>query len=91
MVDSRGSRKRAAKPRTKPVAASARHDKNGCCTSHPTVKLAKKKLMGGWKEYRICPKCLDPAYNDMANNVLVRSGMWRVRLFTGDTTVLFYV
>ena len=52
-----------------------RHDKNGCCTSHPAVQISNKKLMRVWKEYRICPKCLDPAYGDMADNASVRSGM----------------
>ena len=36
-IDSRGSRKRAVKTRTRPVAVGARHDKNGCCTSHSTA------------------------------------------------------
>lgn len=67
------STKRSITSRTKPVAQGAKYDKNGCCTRHPTVNIAKKKLLGGWKEFRDCPKCLDPNYDDMADNVSVRS------------------
>jgi len=73
-VDSRGSRRRQVKSRTRPVVEGGRFDKNGCCTAHPTVQIAKKKLIGGWKEYRTCPKCLDPNYDDMADNASVASG-----------------
>jgi predicted nucleic-acid-binding Zn-ribbon protein len=37
-------------------------------------KVAKKKLLGGWKEFRDCPKCIDPDYDNMANNRSMRSG-----------------
>jgi len=73
-VDSRGSsRRRSVKTRTRPVVEGGRYDKNGCCTAHPTVQIAKKKLIGGWKEFRTCPKCLDPNYDDMADNASVGS------------------
>lgn len=32
------------------------HDNNGCCTLHPHVQIAKRKLMG-WKILRSCPAC----------------------------------
>mmetsp|Transcript_29109 Transcript_29109/g.53310 ORF Transcript_29109/g.53310 Transcript_29109/m.53310 type:complete len:693 (-) Transcript_29109:362-2440(-) len=68
------SSKRSVTSRTKPVKSSGgKFDKNGCCTKHPTVQIAKKKLLGGWKEFRQCPKCLDPEYDDMADNVSLSS------------------
>lgn len=67
------STKRSVTSRTKAATASGKFDKNGCCTRHPTVQVAKKKLLGGWKEYRTCPKCLDPNFDDMADNVSVSS------------------
>mmetsp|Transcript_12596 Transcript_12596/g.27226 ORF Transcript_12596/g.27226 Transcript_12596/m.27226 type:complete len:672 (+) Transcript_12596:395-2410(+) len=72
-VSSKSSR-RSVTSRTKPVKSSGgKFDKNGCCTKHPTVQIAKKKLLGGWKEFRQCPKCLDPEYDDMADNVSLSS------------------
>ena len=71
-VSSRSS-KRSVTSRTKPVSAGSTFDKNGCCINHPTVQIAKKKLLGGYKEFRSCPKCLDPSYDDMADNVSISS------------------
>jgi len=68
-----GQSRRSVTTRTKPVAQGANYDKNGCCTRHPTVNIAKKKLLGGWKEYRDCPKCIDPDYDDMSENASVSS------------------
>lgn len=70
------STKRSVTSRTKPATSSGKFDKNGCCTDHPTVQVAKKKLLGvgGWKEFRSCPKCLDPSFDDMADNASVGSG-----------------
>jgi len=67
------STKRSVTSRTKAVSSSVKFDKNGCCCRHPTVQIAKKKLLGGWKEFRSCPKCLDPNYDDMADNVSLSS------------------
>mmetsp|Transcript_24265 Transcript_24265/g.44603 ORF Transcript_24265/g.44603 Transcript_24265/m.44603 type:complete len:611 (+) Transcript_24265:145-1977(+) len=67
------STKRSVTSRTTAITSSGKHDKNGCCTKHPTVQIAKKKLLGGWKEFRTCPKCIDPSYDDMADNASVSS------------------
>lgn len=67
------STKRSVITRTKAATSSGKFDKNGCCTKHPTVQISKKKLLGGWKEFRTCPKCLDPHYDDMADNASVSS------------------
>ena len=68
------STKRSVTSRTRAAATSSgKFDKNGCCTRHPTVQIAKKKLLGGWKEYRSCPKCIDPDFDDMADNISVSS------------------
>ena len=75
-VSSRGSSvgKRSVTSRNAPsVSDGARYDRNGCCVKHPTLQIAKKKLLGGWKEYRSCPKCLDPSYDDMSENASVSS------------------
>jgi len=66
--ESVGSRstKLSVASRTKAVTSSGKFDKNGCCTRHPTVQVAKKKLLGGWKEFRSCPKCIDPNYDDVS-------------------------
>ena len=53
----------------------------------PPFRFPRRSSLGGWKEYRICPKCLDLAYNDMSDNASVRSGMWHGRPFTVSTTV----
>ena len=71
-VSSRSS-KRSVTSRTKPISSGVNFDKNGCCVNHPTVQIAKKKLLGGYKEFRSCPKCLDPSYDDMADNVSLSS------------------
>lgn len=68
------STKQSVETRTKAVTSSGKFDKTGCCTRHPTIQVAKKKLLGGWKEFRDCPKCIDPDYDDMADNRSVRSG-----------------
>ncbi|KAL3802481.1 hypothetical protein ACHAW5_009740 [Stephanodiscus triporus] len=67
------STKQSVQTRTEAVTSSGKFDKNGCCTRHPTVQVAKKKLLGGWKEFRVCPKCIDPDYDDMADNRSVKS------------------
>eukprot|EP00569_Conticribra_weissflogii_P015443 CAMPEP_0171398204 /NCGR_PEP_ID=MMETSP0880-20121228/5762_1 /TAXON_ID=67004 /ORGANISM="Thalassiosira weissflogii, Strain CCMP1336" /LENGTH=602 /DNA_ID=CAMNT_0011912151 /DNA_START=141 /DNA_END=1949 /DNA_ORIENTATION=+ len=59
------SSRRSITSRTAPVAPGVRYDKNGCCTRHPHMQIAKKKLLGGWKELRDCPKCVDPNYDDL--------------------------
>lgn len=66
--------KKSVSSRTRPVRASGNFDQNGCCTRHPTIQIAKKKLLGKWKEYRPCPKCLDPDYDDNASVCSRRSG-----------------
>jgi len=71
-VSSRSS-KRSVTSRTQAINEAGTFDKNGCCTCHPTVQVAKKKLLGGWKEFRQCPKCIDPSYDDMADNASVCS------------------
>ncbi|KAL3810554.1 hypothetical protein ACHAXA_009787 [Cyclostephanos tholiformis] len=67
------STKQSIETRTKAVTSSGKFDKNGCCTRHPTIQVAKKKLLGGWKEFRECPKCDDPDYDDMADNKSMKS------------------
>lgn len=67
------STKRSVTSRTRSIKSGGKFDRNGCCTRHPTVQIARKKLLGGWKEYRTCPKCLDPDYDDMADNASVSS------------------
>ncbi|KAL7462374.1 hypothetical protein ACHAXS_002752 [Conticribra weissflogii] len=32
-------------------------DSNGCCVNHPTIKIAKKKVLGRWKVVQVCPSC----------------------------------
>ncbi|KAL7508246.1 hypothetical protein ACHAXN_008858 [Cyclotella atomus] len=59
------STKRSVTSRTTAVTSSGKFDKNGCCTRHPLIQVAKKKLLGGWKEMRDCPKCKDPNYDDV--------------------------
>ena len=59
------STKRSVTSRTTAVTSSGKFDKNGCCVRHPLVQVAKKKLLGGWKEMRECPKCMDPTYDDV--------------------------
>lgn len=59
------STKRSVTSRNTAVTSSGKWDKNGCCTRHPVIQVAKKKLLGGWKELRECPKCLDPSYDDV--------------------------
>jgi hypothetical protein len=63
-----GSTKQSVTSRTKPVTLSGKFDKNGCCTMHPNLQVAKKSLLGRWKEFRSCPKCFDPNYDDRADN-----------------------
>ena len=67
------STKRSVVSRSSAVAPGCTYDKNGCCTKHPSLQVAKKKLLGGWKEFRSCPKCLDPSYDDMSENASVSS------------------
>jgi hypothetical protein len=67
------STRQSVETRTKAVTSSGKFDKNGCCTRHPTIQVAKKKLLGGWKEFRECPKCDDPDYDDMADNRSMKS------------------
>lgn len=71
-VSSRSS-KRSVTSRHAPVTPGAKFDKNGCCTKHPLMQISKKKLIGGWKEFRCCPKCLDPSYDDMSEVASVSS------------------
>ena len=59
------STKRSVTSRNTAVTSSGKWGKNGCCTRHPVIQVAKKKLLGGWKELRECPKCLDPSYDDI--------------------------
>lgn len=59
------STKRSVTSRNTAVTSGGKFDKNGCCTRHPLVQVAKKKLLGGWKELRDCPKCRDPNYDDV--------------------------
>lgn len=52
-------------------------DKNGCCFLHPHVKLASKKLLGGWKvHHTFCKACaVESEYNDDQSSVVSsRSG-----------------
>jgi hypothetical protein len=67
------SSKKSVQTRTAPIDAAGKYDKNGCCPSHPTLQVAKKKLLGGWKTFRDCPKCDDPTYDDMADNRSMKS------------------
>eukprot|EP00986_Skeletonema_menzelii_P002647 scaffold737_cov120-Skeletonema_menzelii.AAC.1 len=73
-VSSRSS-KRSVTSRNPAVSPGANFDKNGCCTRHPCLQIAKKKLLGvgGWKEFRSCPKCVDPSYDDMSEVASVSS------------------
>ena len=41
------STKRSVTSRTTAITSSGKFDKNGCCTSHPHIQIAKKKLLGG--------------------------------------------
>lgn len=67
------STKRSVASRTSAVNPEGKYDKNGCCTIHPCVQVAKKRLLGGWKEFRACPKCIDPSYDDMSELASVSS------------------
>lgn len=71
-VSSRSS-KRSVTSRNSAITPGGKFDKNGCCTKHPCLQIAKKKLLGGWKEFRVCPKCLDPSYDDMSEVASVSS------------------
>jgi len=71
-VSSRSS-KRSVTSRNASATPGGKFDKNGCCTKHPCLQIAKKKLLGGWKEFRVCPKCLDPSYDDMSEVASVSS------------------
>lgn len=72
-VSSRSSKRSVTSRTADPINEGGTFDKNGCCIYHSTVQVAKKKLLGGWKEFRQCPKCLDPSYDDMADNASVTS------------------
>lgn len=72
-VSSRSTKRSVSSRVSKAVTSGGTFDKIGCCIHHPTVQVAKKKLLGGYKEYRSCPKCVDPNYDDMADNISVCS------------------
>lgn len=71
-ISSRSS-KRSVTSRNPAISPGEKFDKNGCCTMHPCLQIAKKKLLGGWKEFRSCPKCDDPSYDDMSEVASVSS------------------
>jgi hypothetical protein len=40
------------------TTADGQYDKNGCCTLHTHIQVAKKRVFGsGWKIVRTCPAC----------------------------------
>jgi len=44
-------------------------DKHGRCFAHPEVKLASKKMLGGWKIHmEYCPLCANPLPTDPNDN-----------------------
>lgn len=46
-------------------------DKNGRCFVHNNIKLASRKLLGGWKiHFRFCPKCAEDYDNDDSYSVI---------------------
>ena len=45
-------------------------DKNGRCFVHNHVKLASKKLLGGWKiHFRFCPECAEDDGNSVFSDI----------------------
>lgn len=60
-------------------------DKNGRCFVHNHIKLASRKLLGGWKiHFRFCPKCAeDDDYDDSYSVVSDISGLSVGSLFSG--------
>ena len=72
-VSSKSTSKRSVHSRNTAVTSSGKFDKNGCCTHHPLIQVAKKKLLGGWKELRDCPKCRDPTYDDINDAASISS------------------
>ncbi|KAL3791162.1 hypothetical protein ACHAWO_013593 [Cyclotella atomus] len=83
---SRGSRsggehrsdKYVSRPKPKTICVNGvPFDKNGCCFVHPHVKLASKKLLGGWRvHHTFCRACATEAQeeNDDASALTSRSG-----------------
>ena len=68
---SRSDRRRSdiyvARPKPKTICVNGvPFDKNGCCHLHPHVKLASKKLLGGWKIHSTyCRACAtESTYDD---------------------------
>ena len=68
---SRGDRHRSdvcvSRPKPKTICVNGvPFDKNGCCHLHPHVKLASKKLLGGWKIHSTyCRACAtESTYDD---------------------------
>ena len=65
--DGSSSKRHSAKPK-KPRTVCINgvpFDKNGCCNMHPHIKLASKKLLGGWKiHHEFCKVCVSEAEND---------------------------
>lgn len=53
------SAKSSSEPgRTKDVTSVPQYDAEGYCCFHPSIRVAKKKTMGGWKIlHEICPDC----------------------------------
>lgn len=46
-------------------------DKNGRCFVHNHIKLASKKLLGGWKiHFRFCPECAEDDVNEDSHSVV---------------------
>lgn len=76
---SRGHRsetKYVTRPKPKTVCVNGvPFDKNGCCFLHPHVKLASKKLLGGWKvHHTFCKACQIEAQYDDDQSCSSRSG-----------------
>mmetsp|Transcript_9325 Transcript_9325/g.15949 ORF Transcript_9325/g.15949 Transcript_9325/m.15949 type:complete len:499 (-) Transcript_9325:429-1925(-) len=45
-------------------------DKSGRCFVHNHIKLASKKLLGGWRiHFRFCPECAEDDGNEKSNSV----------------------
>ena len=65
------------------VSNKSPFDKHGRCISHPEIKLASKKLLGGWKIHmECCPFCQEERFSGRAadddNRSVASSGISRL-------------
>lgn len=73
------SDKYVSRPKPKTICVNGvPFDKNGCCFLHPHVKLASKKLLGGWKvHHTFCKACAVESHcddDDQSSALTSRSG-----------------